>query len=127
MNASVYRKTRFEIKLVQQGPNSFGLVCAIRGKAGEEAPPLEVPEELFTDDEMKQVHSALQILEEKFAIVYDQAVADPSYLAKEIKRLNAAHQEELNRVKQEAADERKRLEEALNKQNQYRGELITLR
>lgn len=127
MNASVYRKTRFEVKLVQQGPNSFGLVCAARDKVGEEVPPLEVPEELFTDDEMKQVHNALQILEEKFAIVYDQAIADPSYLAKEIKRLNAAHQEELNRVKQEAADERKRLEEALNKQNQYRGELITLR
>jgi hypothetical protein len=127
MNASTHRKTRFEIRLLQQGPNSFGLICTVRGKAGEEAPPLEVPEELFTDEEMSTVHAALGILEEKFAIVYDNAIADPNYLANEIKRLNAAHKEELERVKREAADEKRRLEAALNANPQYTGELITLR
>lgn len=127
MNASVYRNTRFEIKLIQQGPNSFGLVCAVRGKFGEEAPPLEVPEELFTDEEMSTVHKALEILEEKFAIVYDEALADPNYLANELKRADAAHKAELEKVKRDAAAEKDRLEAELARIKANHGRLITLR
>jgi len=113
MNASKHRNTKFEIRLIQQGPNSFGIICSVRGKVGEEAPPLEVPEELFTDEEMKQVHDTLELLENKFAIVYDQVMSLPQNLVKiaEHARQEADEQRiELERVKQEAAEEKRQLE-----------------
>lgn len=71
MNASSHRNTRFEIVLFQQGPNSFGIVCAERGVHGSNIEPLEVHESAFTDEEMAQVHAVLGMLEEKYAAVFD--------------------------------------------------------
>jgi hypothetical protein len=80
MNASVYRDTEFELSKLVQGPNSFGVVAIPRGvaptpnEAGGLTPPpaipLELPEGLFTDEEMAVCHQALRIWEEKYAIVH---------------------------------------------------------
>lgn len=76
MNASVFRTTRFEIGMIHQGPNSFGIAAAERGVHGSQVERLEVPEEDFTDEEMAQVHAVLEMLEEKFAAVFDRKTRD---------------------------------------------------
>ena len=76
MNASVFRNTRFEIRQLHQGPNAFGLLCSERGVAGSSPPPLQVDESEFTDEEMAQVHAVLEMLENKFAAVFDRETAD---------------------------------------------------
>jgi len=75
MNASSFRNTRFELKQLVQGPNSFGVVCTERGVHGSKIEPLEVPEGAFTDEEMAQVHATLEMLERKFAAVFDATAA----------------------------------------------------
>ena len=102
MNASVYRNTKFEIRLIQQGPNSFGLVCTNRKNISERI-NLEISEKEFTDEEISQIHDILGILEEKFEKVYNRLISDPKFLLNEI-----------NRVKKEAAIEKTRLENEIN-------------
>lgn len=70
MNASVYRNTKYEVRFLHQGPNAFGLECSERGVPGVAPVRVEVHESLFSDKEMKQIHDALALLEEKFAIAY---------------------------------------------------------
>lgn len=79
MNASVFRNTKFEIRELHQGPNSFGVVCTERSTRGRVA-PLEIPEELLDDAEMAQVHAVLGMLEKKFEIVHDAYLSDPARL-----------------------------------------------
>lgn len=116
MNASVFRKTRFEIREIHQGPNSFGLVCTERGTRGR-MPPLEVPEEAFTDEEMAQVHAVLELLENKFAPVYDAHVEDPERLkdllveAKEAEKRVASAKAEAALIEAENLVKRAELEE----------------
>lgn len=79
LNAAAFRDTRFELRSVQQGPNSFGVTCAERGVAGN-VPPLEVHEDAFTDEEMAQVHAVLEMLERKFEVVHEAWESDPARL-----------------------------------------------
>lgn len=72
MNASVFRNSKFELRQLVQGPNSFGLLVSERGVFGSSPSPIEVPEGDFTDAEMQQVHNALALLETKAAAVYQR-------------------------------------------------------
>lgn len=116
LNASVHRKTRFEIRELHQGPNSFGLVCTERGSLGK-LPGLEVHESDFTDEEMAQIHAALELLENKFAPVYDAHTRDPARMrellveAKEAERQLEISRLEMNRVAMELIAKRAELEE----------------
>lgn len=83
MNASVYRKTRLEIREIHQGPNSFGVRANFRefeslvnGQAPR-VPDLELHESLFTEEEMRQVHAVLEMLEKKLETVYAEWEAHP--------------------------------------------------
>lgn len=122
INASVPRNTRFEIRTITQGPNSFHLVCTPRDvppdvvvENGREvlralrSPDLEVPEEDFTDEEMQQVHAVLELLEEKFAVVFDRWANAPARIVDvvnetvEAEKQLAAKKAELEAAKAEAA------------------------
>lgn len=111
MNASTHRNTKYEILFLHQGPNSFGLECIERGVFGSKVARLEVPESLFTDEEMTQVHAALGLLEEKFAIAHDAEekaiqLAGINIPRQEVHKLVAQAQEaraEVERAKLEAA------------------------
>ncbi len=107
LNASVFRDTRFEIRSVHQGPNSFVLEVGVRGSGtvvdgrfqGVNGPPLEAHESLFTDEEMTLVHQALELLENKYAEAYDKWANSPERAASVIaaaadaeRRLKAAHE-----------------------------------
>lgn len=70
MNASQYRKTRFELAALLQGTNSFRIRASERGVFGSNV-ELEVPEEAFSDAEMTQVQDALGVFEAVFARVFD--------------------------------------------------------
>jgi hypothetical protein len=76
MNASVYRNTRFEILLIQQGPNSFGCVALARDGSTAKL-QFDLHESMFSDLEMAQIHDVLRLLEEKFAAAYDAEEQDP--------------------------------------------------
>ncbi len=100
MNASVFRKTRFELVSLVQGPNQFRVVAVSRttpptvNPSGGLIPPpavtLEVHEDLFSNDEMVRVHAALEILEEKFAEAYDAWATAPERIDDAIRAAEAA-------------------------------------
>lgn len=92
MHASAQRSTRFEVLEIKQGPNSFALVCAHRATPSR-GPMLEVYEEAFTDAEMQQIHAALELLETKYASVYDAWNNEPAQLASMIESAVAAKAE----------------------------------
>lgn len=93
MNASKYRDTAVEIRRVHQGPNSFGLEVGWRA-TGQDGPPIEVREELFTTEELSTVHDALRILEEKYVIAYNEWATDgPARLADMIRHAAAVRTE----------------------------------
>ena len=77
----MHRATRFEIREIHQGPNSFGLVCSQREGGTGKLPPIEIQEGDFTDAEMKQVHEVLELLEGKFAFAIDDWAAAPERTA----------------------------------------------
>lgn len=91
INASVHRDTRFELVLVQQGPNSFGVIAVERDNGGRVQ--LEVHESAFTEDEMRLVHSAFELLERKAADVYAEHEAKPEDLKAIISAAAVAKQE----------------------------------
>lgn len=91
MDASVFRNNRLELRHFQQGPNSFVIHAIERSTAGlnTESVELEIPEAHFSDDEMRVVHAALDLLERKGAVVLAEHEAKPEDLTAVI---NAAAQ-----------------------------------
>ena len=72
LNASAHRHTRFELRSLIQGPNSFALECSERGVLGTKPKPLDVPEKRWTDAEMKTIHEALRLLEVGYQAEYEE-------------------------------------------------------
>lgn len=88
INASVYRNTRFELRSVQQEANSFKVVCSERKQTpmlvgsrvvASRTPALDLGEAMFTDEEMRQVHAVLELIEVKFASAYEAYAKDPAH------------------------------------------------
>lgn len=105
INASVYRHTRFELRSLTQGPNSFMVVASPRDvppdvviEDGREViralrtPELEIPEEDFSDQEMALVHAVLEMLEHKFAAVFDRWANAPGRIVEVVNATIAAEQ-----------------------------------
>lgn len=109
MNAAVFRPTAFELVSLQQGPNQFRVVAVSRTmpptvnhQGGLVPPPaitLDVGEELFSDEEMAQVHATLELLENKFTAKFNEWATDPTRIADAV---NAAAVAEMRRDAAEA-------------------------
>lgn len=116
MDASVERKhTQYELRTLQQGPNSFFITCGESGVYGSAPMALDVHESLFTDEEMQQVHDCLALLETKFALAH-QAREDELEIEglkaprDKVHALVKAHDE----VQKQTAEAKAKLEGVLN-------------
>ena len=73
-----FRKTRFELRQLVQGPNGWAVTCSERGVSGSNIPELVIPEDLCTQAEIKEIVEAFTVIERCFERVFDEQEKSPA-------------------------------------------------
>jgi hypothetical protein len=75
-NLGSYRSTKYEVHEIKLGANGAQLACSERGVYGSTTVRLDVPEEIYTPEQVATIHAALSLLEEGFRAVHDAKEAE---------------------------------------------------